>query len=383
MTEIRLIKNDIIQYYEKVFNSVADSDKLGIPDTFDKDVAEILGLLEESYPGPDFKWSNIGETDTHAWLLREWLFCKILLLVGDMKGYVLKRFGSTSPRSDIDISVEGTRVSVPIRRITETWVSETGYFPSRLDISFYGDFVMYADVSDKKAFLNTRNFKNTDAISKILPYVGASIYRNTGALDFMELTVFLTNYPQIKSNIHWKEDAIKLIGEVENVKTQGGEQGLLDEYCELLDEAEALMPHTPMNYETTLAVFLALCKANLYTAENYILPSTVIHIVRDIQARALNKGEDDCERYHVYSPKCALSPLMYLFSAMEQIGYIEHFKNNKYKRHKYQQRYMDAIQQYNIHMKGGRRRAPKKHTRRRILNVLLRRVMRTFRSRRR
>ena len=381
--EIRLIKNDIIEYYETVFKSLIDSDTLGVPRTFDKKVAEILGLLEESYPGPEFKWSNIGETDTRAWLLREWLFCKILLLVGDIEGYVLKRFGSTSPRSDIDISVEGTRVSVPIRKITETWVSVTGYFPSRLDISFYGDFVMYADVSDKKAFLNTRNFKNTDAISKILPYVGASIYRNTDALDFMELTVFLTNYPQIKSNINWKEDAIKLISEVENVKTQGGEQGLLDEYCKLLDEAEDLVPSTGMNYDTTLAVFLALSKANLYTAENYILPSTVIHIVRDIQARALNKGNDDCERYHVYSPKCALSPLMYLFSAMEQIGYIEHFKDNKYKRHKYWLRYMDAIKQYDSHMKGGRRRAPKRTIKRRALNARSRRVMRTYRSRRR
>ncbi len=66
---------------------------------------------------------------------------------------------------------------------------------------------------------------------------------------------------------------------------------------------------------------ISLGEANLYREENYILPSTVIHVVRCEQAK---ESGDSCAPIILKSACCSLSPFVYILSAIEQLGYLLH-----------------------------------------------------------
>jgi len=66
---------------------------------------------------------------------------------------------------------------------------------------------------------------------------------------------------------------------------------------------------------------ISLGEANLYREENYILPSTVIHVVRCEQAK---ENGDSCIPIILKSACCSLSSFVYILSGIEQLGYLLH-----------------------------------------------------------
>jgi len=270
---------------------------------------------------------------------RQILLCFILHSLVDKVGtqledYKLKIYGSKKITSDIDITVEGPYPSKVIKLIEDTWLEKTGKYPTDTEIEFYGDFITL--LSSNPVFINSREF-TIEHEADILPYVGVSILRNAGSLDFPLLNNFLHKYPQPGP---WKETARHIFDEIKHISKEESRH----RYYKYLHRAEKIK-RSAINRQNTHLIFLTLCKANMYRSENYILPSTVIHVVRKIQdtnTEIKSNHKRTCKLYHPKRPSCSLGKFTYLCSAMEQIGYIEKNKNN-YKIQKYTARMEDAL----------------------------------------
>ena len=141
-----------------------------------------------------------------------------------------------------------------------------------------------------------------------------------------------------------------------------------EKYYTSLAKAEAIRKeHIAPNKASNLSMFMLLCEANIYRSENYILPSTVIHVVRDIQAKAQKPASPlvpECKLYHARLATCALGRFTYLCSAMEQIGYMERFSYDSGKIAKYKGRLDLALKEYAEHSQTGGKRSYRKRSRR-------------------
>lgn len=334
--------------------------------------SEILMAIQQVDPA--FSWHDIKkysvEEQKGLWTLREWLFYQVLVLAylnfkdGQVKrqppagfsteSYSFALFGSVKPTSDIDVSVDGPVASYLIAVLEDLWLSATGAPCSRWDIEFYGDFSMVLDEKKNPVFLNSREFNS--AAAEILPYIGASILRNAETLDFPELDAFIAAHPEVPelTKSPWKQKAYEMM---KNIGSMSYDQQR-EQYYIYLGEAEKIRNSVPvLSQDIALKVFLAMCKANLFRSENYILPSTVIHIVRDIQAKAPqpNRNDPRCNLYHAKLSTCAVGRFAYLASAMEQLGYLKRFSYDSDKVIKYGDRLEAALKKYDS-MKGGRRK---------------------------
>lgn len=322
-----------------------------------------------------FTWHDVSEEpDANKqrmyWLFREFMFAQFLLYVVvaietnaqtvvslpadfSLEDHSLHMFGSNNATSDIDISVEGPYASYFIELCEKLWKEITHEDTTKFDIEFYGDFLELYDEKGEETYINSRDFSK--ARLQILPFAGASILRNTGTLDFPLLNDFIEQnsklVPELKDPV-WKVEAQKLIDEwkKQNIDQQRAT------YYRLLREAEEIRKHPASNdpYENHLRAFLLLSKANLYRSENYVLPSTVIFVVRDIQAMSPNPQPSMCGPYHVRLASCALGDFTYLTSAMEQIGFMKRFEGAESKQKKYGSRLERALSK--VSMSGGRRR---------------------------
>lgn len=329
-----------------------------------------------------FEWSKIKgypeEEQVNYWITREIIFARMMAYIlkavesgtikrptppgFDLSDYTLNMFGSNKPTSDIDVSVEGPKASYLIAIIEDTWQELTGQPTSRWDVEFYGDFLMLHSGEQGETFLNSRKF--APAAYKILPYVGASILRNARTLEFPLLNEFIASSSvEALKNPAWKAAAQVLMKEVDRMSY--GEAR--ETYYKYLGDAEDLKASPLAAGETDeqrhLAIFLKLSYANLFRSENYVLPSTVIHVVRDIQAKSPKSQDDQCLPYHVKLASCALGEFTYLCSALEQIGYMERFSYDSAKVAKYKERLDIAMDRYEqakaAATAGGRRRGRK------------------------
>jgi hypothetical protein len=371
-TFVRFDPQQIQNYYE---SKRLTHSATGFGDLILNDAAaaksEILMAIQQV--DSSFSWHDIKkysiEEQKEFWTLREWLFCQILVLAylnfknGQVyrippngfvpESYSFALFGSVKPTSDIDVSVEGRDASYLIAVLEDLWLSTTEQSCGRWDIEFYGDFSMVLDEKKSPVFLNSREFSN--AATEILPFIGCSILRNAETLDFPELDAFIAAHPEVEAlrKSPWKEKAYEMMKNISGMNYN--EQR--EEYYKYLGEAEKIRNSVPViTKDVALKVFLAMCKANLFRSENYILPSTGIHIVRDIQAKAPqpNRNDPRCSLYHAKLSTCAVGRFAYLASAMEQLGYLKRFSYDADKVKKYSDRFDAAMKKYDS-ITGGRR----------------------------
>ena len=381
-TIIKFNLSDIIGYYNIGKSVHSTNPPTIVTDTIDSIKTSINQHLTK-FP-EDFDWAKIKtyemEDQKIYWTNRLAIFSEITAYVFlhleskqtvrksrtipsdfSIDQYQFALFGSQNTTSDIDVSVEGPDASFLIANLEDAWLDLTGHSCRRWDVEYYGDFVMFLDENNDASFLNSREFN--DSASQLLPYVGISILRNAGNLEFKQLTDFITEHPEIPElqKLDWKTTAKAKMESLGN-KTYDEQREL---YYSSLGKAETIKKsHIKPNKESNLSMFLLLCEANIYRSENYILPSTVIHVVRDIQAKAprpSSPNDPKCTLYHVTLSTCALGKFTYLSSAMEQIGYMERFSYDDAKVKKYKDRFDKAIAEYS--QKGGRRRQSYKKNR--------------------
>jgi hypothetical protein len=368
---LALQPNDIKNYYESTrltHNSQGIHSLLLNTEDPTAIQIEVQEALLKSIPESFEDWHDITSLDEQEqkrlWSFRQWLFCQILIYTAltykEAGSVKLQMFGSGTPTSDIDVSVESPRASAFIKAVEADWKTLTTAPTTKLDVEFYGDFLMFLDEKGENNFLNSRKLTEIpEAQTKILSFVGVSILRNAGTLSFPELDTFIVSHPEVADN-GWKQEAQKIF---ENYTNMNQEQRQ-EQYYTLLHKAEEQRDKlktpglSPQEMNTiTYQIFVALCNANIFRSENYILPSTVIHVVRDIQAKAPMPSvrSRNCPIFKSKIASCPMGVFTYLCSAMEQLGYMKRFEGNEKKQAKYRPRFEDALQRIKTGQVGGRR----------------------------
>jgi len=325
-------------------------------------IKETIQELNASIPAK-FTWHHMHSLAKHEQqmlcLTREWLFSQILLYVITSESkrkkpepftfeqYLIKMFGSTHLTSDIDVSIQGKHAYYIISLIEDAWIECTGHPSERWDVTFFADFFTYLDTEHHEVFLNSRGFY--DSYDRILPYVGFSILQNAKSLEFPALNEFIQKHPEFPlQNKGWKEKAHALYGHI--MKMSYNEKR--EKYYKYISRAEELRnTHLgkKIDHDTTMEIFISLAHATAYRAESYVLPSTVIFIVRDIQAGSLPPDQSSCKPYDVMRASCSLGKFTYICSALEQLGYMQRFKSNPKKFAKYKKRYIISMKRYYLY----------------------------------
>jgi hypothetical protein len=83
--------------------------------------------------------------------------------------------------------------------------------------------------------------------------------------------------------------------------------------------------------ETFFQLIDDVCKSLFYRNENYILPSTVIHVVEIEQSFKIVPTKEKhiklsyCKPKHNIQPICVLNDILYLLSSIEQLGYLQYY----------------------------------------------------------
>lgn len=318
------------------------------------------------------------------WILRHIIFYKILLEVSekletsspfDTSMFRLGIFGSNTPTSDIDIGIRYIGINAINSSYSMTPIAQTckwieDLFKLRLenmtclqfDIEPYASLLM--DPKDQFYF-DTRDFTESDA-NEIFPYIGAGILRNY--LQSQEDVGYLKdvrrqtskNLPELKRKFEYKiktfnpgdfpydvlgaidhsllfgKDAIRIVKDYMLSSYDNGRK----KYYKIVEDAEKkywnLFSKETLSdniSKTTIIDLLKItCLANLYRAESYVCEVTVMDIVRGIQAKQHEKVESNpriCsnQKSNRRIAPCIIGPFGYLFSSLENWGYLIRFKN--------------------------------------------------------
>jgi hypothetical protein len=300
----------------------------------------------------------------------------------------------------------------------------------QLDIEFYAtiltvknpDYKPDDGISQDIYLLDTSKFEEKH-FNALLPYAGASIIRNTpitiesytineinpssyfeyvSKQEQKKTKVFFPNTTM--SSIHIFDDKqIKSLNEgktfVDDYKTifEKNYNQAREKYYKLVDNAEEKIKPIKDKFEQTYREYKtkpgtgkdewqkklkeilnpdeiveatkAIGLMNIYREESYVCSSTIMHVVRVLQA---NKNKDTSKfkypvsypaclmsEHQLEAPVCELGKYGYLLSMLEQVGYILRFQkyycvehNNEEKCSskilKYMERYTDAIDKIKI-----------------------------------
>jgi hypothetical protein len=336
----------------------------------------IPDAIKKSLEGknPFNEWHNVQsrseKEQQDLWIFREWLQCEMGLYVAsktlgatgpvqfganpprtpptgfNITDYNVLSFGSQKVTSDIDITIEGAHSSFVVACLEDAWYELTGKTSRIWDIEYYGDFLMF-----HKSFLNSRTFsKKIELSKKLLTYVGVGIRRNHVRLDDPAILDFINKHPELADN-GWIQEANDMYADIENET----EQQYREHYYKALDEAEDVRESGKATETVHMDIFRALALANIYRYEGYILPSTVIHVVRDIQAHSEVPRSEKCQPFMAKLATCALGRFTYLCSALEQMGYMLRFRDMPAKVQKYSVRLDDALLKAKAAATGGGR----------------------------
>lgn len=81
----------------------------------------------------------------------------------------------------------------------------------------------------------------------------------------------------------------------------------------------------PEKQNLARAIFLNIAYGNIHRPESYILPSTAVHVVALEQSKKGSASINSTSAYFGISPDIGVSDFTYIASAIEQLGYLEHY----------------------------------------------------------
>lgn len=275
-----------------------------------------------------FKESTIK----HLWALRECILARSLLeaahTMTDLPVYA-NILGSTTLLSDIDVTIESRQSSRVIEFIENLWADLKWFNHELWRVDLYGDFTMIGDFYMNMYKLDgpTKRELLYMAVVSYLRHHGASTFDKTILIRLIQLVT-----PEINSS-EVLAVAETLLTTIDSLDKETYRQTYYKQLraAELLyDEifasiSSAIDPTTLVNMVGLVLIHLA--RANLYREENYVLPSTVVHIVRLEQGMvtSVDSGEYDetCGKILTKIARCSLDRFAYLLSAIEQLGYMQ------------------------------------------------------------
>ena len=294
-------------------------------------------------------------------------------------------FGSLTPTSDIDIGFE--YLGKPVKNVLTYIVSRfeslfyifTDKSSLKWDIESYGNLLALAN-QDKETqdkfpeyfYLDTSKL-TYEQYTQLLKYAAASMMRNILMHVYSEYKdpierekIIKNSTPNSKSpkisiekvvtrdflkyfqtdNVKWIKEGRAMAEEYLNVFNNNPKEAD-KKYYELLNKAEQrraeiIMTKTSVNGKniefTSDEIFEIInlwAKAGLWRRENYLLSPSVIHVVRTLQA-----SKNSRTKYNTSTPGqicngqvygleafCTIGKYGYMFSILEQLGYIIRFYN--------------------------------------------------------
>ena len=236
--------------------------------------------------------------------------------------------GSTTLLSDIDVTIQAPNASLWIAVIEDLWEQTNWFDHSIWQVDLYGDFTMIGEY-----YIDTRFFSKYIMI-KLLKLAVVSYFKHDNSNNFNnEILNKLINWCIFNSGLLITVDDVITFGKDKAATLKTASREI---YYQKLGESEELQKQIRDSlYSTKLDkyktnellgnVMISLSEANLYREENYILPSTVIHVVRCEQAKETGNS---CAPIILKSACCSLSSFVYTLSAIEQLGYLLHNLEN-------------------------------------------------------
>ena len=318
-----------------------------------------------------------SDKQAYVWKYREYVFACAMLFIGsffsvkhedvsflegihrkvpsdfDIKNHSFTIVGSSKLTSDIDITIEGPRASILISIIEDLFIymTEKEQIPIRCwDVEFYGDFHILQSM-----FVNMSKFKSLARIP-LLKFALMSYFRSTGqgaasspsispSVEFLvRKCLALINdskqvYAVFVQNAYnaWQTEAPGgVLNRAEFYKQLGAieeDSILISAFLKHLEGATATESNNVALEETSgiaaemiaYRTFNALMIANLHRAESYVLPSTAIHVV-EMEQKRIGRGEGGLpESWFANNARIGIDEFGYLLSAIEQLGYLEHY----------------------------------------------------------
>jgi hypothetical protein len=331
-------------------------------DEFVKHLTIIHNKYDIALP-KQFTWGEVATKN--VWLYREYAFASIMILVGrilrtpsswkspihrsipddlDGKKNRFTVIGSQMITSDIDVSVQGHYSTVIIAILEDFFEFLTNKYHIPLmsmDIQYYSDFRILT-----KLFVNVSLFSEKQRY-EMLKYAYISYFRSLHlvkpnyTVSPLARRLGLIYLKQAGGGISLKrvlEDAFeewhrsapngKLDREKfydENEKTEF-EALMLEQH---IDDKGVRNAIAQSSFVGTLAndIFFSLARGHIHRPESYILPSTAVHIV-EIEQVLDNKmptATKIAPKWFTDNAGIGVDNFAYIASAIEQLGYLEHY----------------------------------------------------------
>ena len=268
----------------------------------------------------------------HLWALRECILARSLYEAGKTMDFPIYAniLGSTTLLSDIDVTIESRHSSRAIEFIEDLWAGLHWFDHDAWRVDLYGDFTMIGDF-----YMNMYRL-DKDAKRELLELATASYLRHHNSSDFkkgvLERLIHLASPDTGVTSEAILSAAKNIMHDIDELESDVHRQRYykLLEAAEILHDAiyESVQKTTPAIQNETLvgmvgSVLIHLARANLYREENYVLPSTVVHVVRIEQGSAHDDYDTSCSYILTKIAKCSLDGFAYLLSAIEQLGYMQ------------------------------------------------------------
>jgi len=256
----------------------------------------------------------------------------------DPAEYTFSNFGSNKTTSDIDIGIDFTgqkgNMAFVIATIEDVMFVVGGQSTLNFDIEFYGNFLTVHD----QYFLKCTQLRLKD-VKRLLPAIEAGIIRNywyavgpsdlrTFDWDIPELQVIATldktgQVRRLLSDMALHRKALLLARRyLQHPWARSREL-----YYRRLKRTDRLVDRVRrgvLTHDLMVDIMTAYSEAAVFRQENYVNPATVMHVVRMMQGQQ----DQPCTRDAPFTqvPACTLGRWGYLFSMMEQAGYVYRFR---------------------------------------------------------
>jgi len=330
-----------------------------------------------------YTWGNFisnlpSDKQYNAWKYREYVFgCTMLFVAGyvsdtekdhlmigsseprilhsDFKisDYSFSIVGSSTLTSDIDITIQGPHAAFLISVIEDLFIiltTDEGIPIRCWDVEFYGDFKLLQSM-----FVNFSKFRTAHKML-LLSYALVSYYRSTHQVanspptihpnvEFLVRTCLkMLGTPDEKMDNAYKgivNDSYKVwrttaplgrlnrekfysyLGSVEN------DSSLIQRMINM--NGIAMSDNTAMRENgidvegLAFTLFYNVGHGNIHRAESYVLPSTAVHVVEFEQKKAGASTLGLPETWFSSNARIGIDKFGYLLSAIEQLGYLEHY----------------------------------------------------------
>lgn len=255
--------------------------------------------------------------------------------------------GSAKLISDIDITIQGPRASFIISLLEDLYeyMSYTVHIPIRCwDVEFYGDFKILQSV-----FVNMSKFNKVNRLV-ILLYSLISYFRasHKKVNEINPIVIFLVKYCIIKF-IESDRSPESLINEAYykcNSDLPDGKfnrelfyrdlievEAMSDRikpFIKTLDNGKLVSNNEALSKESNIEtigflLFYNVMKGNVQRPESYIVPSTAVQVVEFEQKQGSMFTDTMPDTWFSSNARIGIDSFGYIISAIEQLGYLEHY----------------------------------------------------------